>query len=411
MHVRNDPLCTAVGGGTVKVNRGMARATRDPLAPLRDAAAALRGAGYAPAALRERLGARFPDDLGLLNRAPAIERLRAARDPLAAALRLCALEQAEGGAALSRLLPAALQRACVEARWLARRGAQVQARLRLDPHADLLLLADLRFRPTDQAALGLPRGDMVYPPGSDSVLLADAVAARDGERVLDLCTGSGIQALSVAGRAQSVVAVDIGRRAAALARANAALNERSIEVREGDLYAPVRGERFDLILANPPFVPARARGPAYHSGGPRGDRVLRRVVAGWQAHLRDGGRALAISHLAVRRGEQVADAVRPWTTGFAGRIVALVLETGTPIDLAAAQALFALDDGFAAYEREVRDWVAYLERQRIEQVVLLLLAAERGAARRFEVVEAFQRTLPIPLSHPPEVVLKQQMGW
>jgi len=182
-------------------------------------------------------------------------------------------------------------------------------------------------------------------------------------------------------------------------------------VREGDLYRPVRGARFDLILANPPFVAARTRGPAYHSGGPRGDRVLRRVVAGWEAHLRDGGRALAISHLALRRGEAVADAVQPWTRFFAGRVVALVLETGGPIDLAAAQALFALDQGFAAYEREVRDWVAYLQRQRLEQVVLLLVAAERGGPARFDVVEAFQRVLPIPLSHPPATVLQQQLGW
>ena len=132
--------------------------------------------------------------------------------------------------------------------------------------------------------------------------------------------------------------------------------------------APVRGERFDLIIANPPFVPARTRGPAYHSGGPRGDRVLRRVVEGWEAHLRPGGRAVAISHLAVRRGETVADILRPWVRGFGGRVLGLVLETGTPVDLAAAQSLFALDDGFAAYAREVRDWTAYLRRHRVEQV-------------------------------------------
>ena len=285
----------------MKVNRGMARAAREPLAAVRAALAGLRAGGYGPAALRERLGARYPDDIGLLNRAPALERLRADRDVLAVALRLWSLEQEERSSALAGLLPAALLRECLAARWLTRRGARVRARLRLDPHADLLLLADLRFRPTDAGALGLPRGDMVYPPGSDSILLAEA-------------------------------------------------------------------------------VPARSRGPAYHCGGPRGDRVLRRVVEGWEAHLRPGGRALAISHLAVRRGETVADAVRPWAKGFDGRVLALVLETGTPVDLAAAQALFALDDGFAAYEREVRDWVAYLQRQRIEQVVLLLMAAERGGA-------------------------------
>lgn len=392
----------------MKVNRGIGAAD---LGALRGAVAALRAAGYGPEAVRERLGARYPDDIGLLNQAPAGERLRADRSPLAAALRLFFLEQDEPAAALARVLPAALWRQLVAARLLARRGRTLRARLRLDSFGALTLLADRRFRRPDLGGLGLPRGDMVYPPSSDSILLAEAVTARDGERVLDLCTGSGIQALAVAERAASVVAVDIGRRAAAMARANAALNGLALEVREGDLYRPARGERFDLILANPPFVPAKTRGPAYHSGGPRGDRVLRRVVAGWEAHLRAGGRALAISHLAVRRGETVADAIRPWARGFAGRVLALVLETGTPIDLAAAQALFALDGGFDGYAREVRDWVAYLRRQRIEQVVLLLLAAERGGAARVDVVEAFQRVLPIPLSHPPATVLREQMGW
>jgi methylase of polypeptide subunit release factors len=226
--------------------------------------------------------------------------------------------------------------------------------------------------------------------------------------VLDLCTGSGIQALQVAGRAAGVVAVDIGARAVAMARCNALLNDaRGVEVRQGDLYRPVRGERYDLIIANPPFVPARTRGPAYHSGGPRGDRVLRRVVKGWGAHLRPGGRAVAISHLAVRRSETVAGILRPWVRGFGGRVLALVLESGTPVDLAAAQSLFALDDGFAAYGREVRGWTAYLRRQRVEQVVLLLLAAERGGRTALEVNDAFQRTLPLPLSQPPPVLVAQ----
>jgi methylase of polypeptide subunit release factors len=194
-----------------------------------------------------------------------------------------------------------------------------------------------------------------------------------------------------------------------LARINAALNDApNVDVRQGDLFAPVRNQRFDLLIANPPFVPAPRRGPAYHSGGPRGDRVLRRVVAGLGGHLRAGGRAVIISHLALRRGESAAAALGPWLRDFDGRVLALVLESGTPVDLAAAQALFALDEGFAAYGREVRRWVAYLTRRGLEQIVLLLLVAERGGHRALEVVEAFQRVLPLPLSPPPRTLID---GW
>jgi HemK-related putative methylase len=377
-------------------------------AVLRGLAERLRAAGYDAAGLRERVGIQRPDDVGLLNHAPTCERLRTDDSALAVAVRLFYLEEDEPARRLRALLSPADQRRLQQIRLL---GPQVRARMRIDAHAALLVLADRRFRAPDLGGLGLPRGDMVYPPGGDSALLADALPERDGERVLDLCTGSGIQALNVAPRAAHVVAVDIGVRSAALAHLNAAMNGvANVAVRRGDLFAPVRGERFDLILANPPFVPAPRRGPAYHSGGPRGDRVLRRVVAGLENHLRDGGRALVISHLAVRRGESVAAVVQPWVREFCGRVLALVLERGTPVDLAAAQALFALDDGFGSYAAEVRRWVAYLERQRIEHIALLLMAAERGPRAELEVVEAFQRVLPLPLSQPPRTMVEEWLN-
>jgi carbamoyltransferase len=367
----------------------------------------LRSVDYG-AALRQHLGVVVPDDVGPLNHAAACERLRSDRTSAAAAIRLFYLEADEPAAALRALLPAREQGALARAGVLAGRAGRVRARLRIDAYRSLLLLADRRFRTPDRGALRLPRGDMVYPPGSDSALLADVVPQRDGEQVLDLCTGSGIQTLAVAARAAGVVAIDIGGRAAALARVNASLNgAANVEVRDGDLYAPVRGERYDLILANPPFVPGPQRGPAYHSGGPRGERVLRRVVGGLGRHLRPGGRAVIVSHLALRRGETLAAVLQSWVRGFDGRVLGLVLETGTPIDLAAAQALFALDDGFAAYGREVRKWVAYLHSHRIEQIALLLIAAERSGIAGLEVVEAFQRTLPLPLSKPPATLIAE----
>jgi methylase of polypeptide subunit release factors len=202
----------------------------------------------------------------------------------------------------------------------------------------------------------------------------------------------------------------VSQRAVALASINARLNgiER-FTARVGDLFAPVRGETFDLIIANPPFVPGPQRGPSYHSGGPRGDRVLRRVVTGLPAHLAPRGSAVVISHLALRRGEDVARVVRPWLADWPGRTLVLVLESGSAVDLAAAQALFALEDGLAAYARELRQWVAYLQRQRVAEIVLLLLVAEAAQPPSFEVREAFQRTLPLPLSRPPADLVQEWM--
>jgi carbamoyltransferase len=236
--------------------------------------------------------------------------------------------------------------------------------------------------------------------------LATALPHEDGD-VLDLCTGTGVQALKAARSARRVVGIDIGKRAVALARCNSQLNRvENFVVRRGNLFGPVRSERFDLIVANPPFVAGPRRGPAYHAGGPFADRVLKRIVTGLPSHLRPGGRALMVSHLALRQGESAADRLRPWFRGGAGRSLALLLEEGSPVDLAAAQSVFALREGLAVYGEEIRRWVAYLDRQRIERIVLVLLAHERRGRSGLEVVEAFQRTLPLPLSRSPKDLLQ-----
>ncbi|MBI1815014.1 MAG: methyltransferase [Deltaproteobacteria bacterium] len=377
---------------------------------LRELAVHLRAAKYTPDALAERLGIRVPDDIGPLNHAAAIERLRDDTSAAATLTRLFFLEVDESP---GHVLDAPTQDAMRAAGLLRTRHRRITPRLRLDPIGDQWLLSDLRFRSPDPRALGLPAGDPVYPPSSDSLLLRDAVVCPDANRVLDLCTGSGVQALSVAVHCRDVVAVDVSARAAAMTRANAALNcVTNIEVRVGDLYGPVAGERFDLVMANPPFVPSPyRRGPAYHSGGPTGARVLKRIVAGLAEVLQPAGRFFAVSHLALRDRETAADVVRPWFGNFPGRALALVLERGSAIDLAAAQALFALNAGLAAYAAEVHRWVAYLRRHRVREVILVLLVAERGGRRRaVEVIEALQRTLPLPLSHPPRHHIEQWLA-
>ena len=74
-------------------------------------------------------------------------------------------------------------------------------------------------------------------------------------RVLDLGTGSGVGAVFAARLGASVTAVDINPEAVRCARINALLNrvDDRIEVRRGDLFEPVQGERFELVLFNPPF--------------------------------------------------------------------------------------------------------------------------------------------------------------
>jgi len=384
----------------------------DRSAVLEGLAPALRDAGYTTEALQRAVRAASPDDVGVLNHGPALERVRGDRSTAATLLRLFFLEAPERYRDVAKALSRARCDQLLRAGLLRRRGDRVEARLRIDAVGTQYFIADRRFGSLDRSAMGLPGRDPVYPPSSDSLLLRDAVVAAAGARALDLCTGSGIQAMQQAPHAAAVVAVDLSPRAAAVAAHNARLNAvHHVDVRVGDLYAPVRGERFDLIIANPPFVSSPYRNaPGYHAGGPRGDRVLRRIVAGLARHLQPGGRAFAVSHLALPRRDDMEGVARAWFRNFDGRALVLVLETGTPVDLAAAQALFALERGVAAYAAEVRRWVAYLRAHRIETVAAILVVAERRGRRGVEVVEAQARVLPIPLTPPPAERIRTWLG-
>ncbi|WP_202231964.1 HemK2/MTQ2 family protein methyltransferase [Actinacidiphila reveromycinica] len=102
----------------------------------------------------------------------------------------------------------------------------------------------------------------VYAPQEDTRLLAGALRAERitaGMDVLDLCTGSGALAVQAARMGARVAATDISRRAVITARANALRAGQRLQVRRGDLSGPWGRRTFDVVVGNPPYVPARGR--------------------------------------------------------------------------------------------------------------------------------------------------------
>ncbi len=112
--------------------------------------------------------------------------------------------------------------------------------------------------------------------------------------VLDMGTGSGVGAVFAARRGARVIAVDINAEAARCARINALLNhlDDRIEVRQGDLFAPVAGQKFDLVLFNPPFYRGAPSNNLDHAW--RGLDVFERFAGGLAAMLNPGGQALLV---------------------------------------------------------------------------------------------------------------------
>ena len=89
-----------------------------------------------------------------------------------------------------------------------------------------------------------------------SEFLAKNLIVNEGETVLDLGTGIGIQAIIAAQKAKRVLATDVNPKAVLCAKENVKRNnlEYKIEVREGDLFQPIQREKFDLIIWNPPYL-------------------------------------------------------------------------------------------------------------------------------------------------------------
>jgi release factor glutamine methyltransferase len=134
-------------------------------------------------------------------------------------------------------------------------------------------------------------------------MLVRAVGQRalpPGARVLDLCTGSGAIGVAAALRGAAVTAVDVSRRALLSAWLNARANGVRVRTRRGNLFAPVDGERFDLIVANPPYLPAASEelptaGPARAwDAGRDGRALIDPICAAAPRHLTPGGELLVL---------------------------------------------------------------------------------------------------------------------
>jgi release factor glutamine methyltransferase len=143
----------------------------------------------------------------------------------------------------------------------------------------------------------------VFRPRSDSWMLAAHLREhlRPGATVLDVCTGSGLLAVTAACHgAGSATAIDVSRRAVVTAGINARLNGARVRALRGDLFEPVSGERFDVIVSNPPYVPAAddvlpTRGPQRAwDAGTDGRALLDRICDAAPAHLRPGGFVLLV---------------------------------------------------------------------------------------------------------------------
>ncbi len=260
--------------------------------------ASLAAAGYDYEGVAELLG---PTAHRALSRNETTPGLRATADgsPLATLTRLWLLQAPVPLARVEAALPDLLG-PLASAGLLEQSGGEVRARMDVRPYADenrgWWVVSDLT--PGLDGSGHRVGTDHVLGISSASSSLAQLTVREPVHRALDLGTGCGVQALHLADHAGHVVATDVNPRALAMTRLNARLNTISVEDRTGSLYEPVAGERFDLIVTNPPFVvsPATDERLVYRDSGLPGDEMVRRVVTGATEHLAPGGRAQVLAN-------------------------------------------------------------------------------------------------------------------
>lgn len=161
--------------------------------------------------------------------------------------------------------------------------------------------------------------DHVLGIGGASATLASWTPRPVVDRALDIGTGCGVQALHLGRHAQHVTVTDISARALGFARFNAALNQCDWEVVEGSMLDPVAGQRFQLIVSNPPFVitPRSPEVPLfeYRDGGASGDTIVADLVRRIGEHLEPGGVAQFLGNWEVVGGSDWRERVRGWVAG------------------------------------------------------------------------------------------------
>ncbi|GIH98135.1 N5-glutamine methyltransferase family protein [Planobispora takensis] len=368
--------------------------TMDTLNRLREL---LLVSGYTLDGVRDRLGGTAATALAREELVPA---LRATRDgdPLAALIRLWWLgvpvEAPEG-------LPAAELAA---AGLVTPDGDRIVATVHLQPwEGGGYVVSDRKVRPGDP---GL-RADHVVGAGGASANLAQLASRRPVERALDLGTGCGVQVLPLAGRAREIVATDVNPRALELARLSWALSGiDGVDAREGSLFDPVEGERFDLVVSNPPFVISPGGRFAYRESGFQADGFCRDLVRLAPRHLNPGGTCQLLANWLHVEGEDWRDRVGGWLTGTGCDGWAVQRDVQDPAEYVELWLRDAAEQGTSRYRELYDEWLGWFEEAGVTGIGFgWITLHDSGSLDPVVRVEEYARRVELPVGAYVEEVL------
>lgn len=279
------------------------------LTDVREFRAFLDDHGYDSATLTQTLGRARPPAAGEQQQMFDDSREITAANVL---VRLFLLGAPIDAATFEEFIPASLRSLLVRNGLTQSTGGMVSGQVVIIPVDDLLFASDaFHMLESDQAA------EFVLPASTHSANFLRLMTMRDPvNTTLDLGCGCGIHALFAARHSDTVVATDISSRAIAYTRFNAMLNDISnIEYREGNLFAPVSGQTFDLIISNPPFVISPSESFVYRDNAMELDTFCGVLVGEAPAYLNDGGYLQMLCEWVEVDGEPWQERIAGWIRG------------------------------------------------------------------------------------------------
>lgn len=333
---------------------------------------------YTIAGVRELLG---PVAGGALAREQIVPALRiTAGSELGALVRLFWLQVPVEAAQLPSQLAADL----VAAGLVEVSGAELRALLHVEP-VEGFDSAHLGWVVSDlKPGLGTQpmRADFVVGSGGASRNLAKLAVHKAVDNVLDLGTGSGIQALYLRDSYTQLCATDVNSRALMLARMTFALSGLSdVETLEGSLFAPVSGRHFDLIVSNPPFVIAPPdKTYSYREAGLPGDELSRRLVTQAPAHLTDGGWCRLLGNWLHVEGESWEERLESWVSDLNCDTWIVQREVQDPAEYAELWLRDSAELGSPEYRARYESWLDYFAEQKVTGVGFGWISLRKGGA-------------------------------
>jgi hypothetical protein len=340
---------------------------------------ALDRAGYAPGPLGELLNAK-PEELASFraaNRNTAVLARRTEGDaPLATFARLFLLGLPVSREAARRALAPSDPEHWIQAGLLEPRGDGVVGTLQLAAFERLILATDSLWKPE-------PHPKHVLGVGSPTYFLSQFTVRRHSRRTLDVGTGCGVQAFLAAPHSDEVIGVDLNPRAVNFANFNAPLNGfPSVRFLQGDLYAPARDRRYDLIVANPPYVISPEARYLFRDSGLKGDEIAQRVIREGTPLLEEGGYLQLICEWAHLKGQPWQDRLANWVKGTGCDAWFIHFTTVESVRHAEVWLKSGAQETPEALAGRLQAWLDYHQREGIESVSdgIICLRKRSGAS-------------------------------